>query len=1530
MASRVNTKFVIILAVALALLFAGVAGMLVLVRSRSGAQYVARGDKAMAAGDYVKAHRFYSIAVHKEQQNVVWLKKWREAMKKTVPPTQREYFEDFTMWVGLHRQLALAQPDSVEAHREYLDIILATAELGGADRRSWDNLVYEAENALAYFDGGGGDALRRYRGLARMRLLGSGSEVETRDAEEARKDLEAALAANPGDAPCAGAMATWHRRQALEARARSDAQAEKSHLEAGRTVLERAFAANPKDPTAITSLLRYRIDLALNDLDPSRGQPDLVKARRERLEAMKPVLADAFEAMKNAEAREIEFTRAAEFHIAATTIDAAGGERLTSELVERVVSMRPDAADLIYLQGRLLQARGENEQAIARLQRILDLPVPPVSMEGIRLYEFQKQALFLQANSAISLASAAQPGPDREAALKRAAGFRDLLNQRVPEGSPELLFIDAKQDIARDNPRAGAEKLAEYCRMTGNKTLEAFEALAIRAQVASRLDGQMGLAADLYTQALELRPEAVPVRMALGEVQARLQRYEEALQTYEDVLDQDPDNAEARERVAVIAELIDAPAGAAASAGGGVADKVTKVLIEAERLVRGGQNRPPNPEGADGVLERGLKENNTDPRLVLALISLKLNAGDEAGARATLERGLAAHPEHAQLTGLKRQFEASTSLEAALRVIGELDAPELEKQIARYQVNRQYGKRAEADQILAGLAQQAPDDARVIEAQFIQALERSEFEAATRLAERAKALDLDGADGLTFLGRIQIARGDLSGAVQTLRQAITSGPESVPTLRMLGQILQSQGRNTEAVDAYRAALRLTPDDRATIKALVVALARAQQPAEALQVARDSEQFARNDPEFLGMLYDLEAAAGDRRAALEGRERLAARSPTNTQNGAALAVLYIEDRQWEKARRLLAGLRAAEDSLPLVAIDARWHADQGDLATASQVYVDYLDKLAREQSVPPGPQPFLAFGEFLIQRGDPVKGIAAMEEAAKFQTEKREADLYRADRLVSLGRFGDAEPIYRAALEAGVADPELQILARSAECLFQQNRLDEAEQRIASAGPAANENVALIVLRAAIAEGRGDPRRARDLLNSAVERFPNQHLPYYRRALLTASDRQFQNDALADLDRCIALRPDFWQALVGRAEINFARGRDEEGFRDLRGAVQANPGVDDLRFTLVIQLLKRGREQEAFDAARAGAKLRPNDAALGTRLANIFAVAGLWNRAAQISKVVWETHRDGQSAAGYVVALLRSTPPALAEADAVLGAPQIGVDRQPGLLTLRTMLRAKQKQMVRAEADAAAAYELAVADPRQLGSWYDGMREAWPDAADRLRLLDKLGPREQNAGWFHLIRAQTLGENPARRGEAITVLEKTASETTDPVLGTEIYRALDSLYRLQGDIPKALEAAKKGLAVNDRDVILNNNAASYLSENLGRPDEALPFALRAHELAPGNITVIDTLAGVHRRRKDWAKAEEVLTLGLRVAQTPADKAGLQLGLIDILSQANDPTRAQEALRELRRHLDANPSALNDEQKKTLESLEQRIR
>src|SRR5262245_33773619 len=122
MAARVNSRFVVILAVVLSVAFALVAVVGMRMIHKSGEQLAAMGDEQMKAGKYKEAALLYSKAVNKDQQNPEMLRKWISALEKMSPEQVQEYQDVyFRSYVTATRALAEVLKTDLTAHRRFFD-----------------------------------------------------------------------------------------------------------------------------------------------------------------------------------------------------------------------------------------------------------------------------------------------------------------------------------------------------------------------------------------------------------------------------------------------------------------------------------------------------------------------------------------------------------------------------------------------------------------------------------------------------------------------------------------------------------------------------------------------------------------------------------------------------------------------------------------------------------------------------------------------------------------------------------------------------------------------------------------------------------------------------------------------------------------------------------------------------------------------------------------------------------------------------------------------------------------------------------------------------------------------------------------------------------------------------------------------------------------------------------------------------------------------------------------------------------------
>ena len=122
MASRVNTKFVIILIVAvvamLGMLFAAYSAVY-----KTADDLVALGDKAMVEGDTDLARKLYSKAVNKDPTVAENINKWISSLEQWTPETETAYYDAFRIdYLGAIRQASIVQRNNLEAYHRELGI----------------------------------------------------------------------------------------------------------------------------------------------------------------------------------------------------------------------------------------------------------------------------------------------------------------------------------------------------------------------------------------------------------------------------------------------------------------------------------------------------------------------------------------------------------------------------------------------------------------------------------------------------------------------------------------------------------------------------------------------------------------------------------------------------------------------------------------------------------------------------------------------------------------------------------------------------------------------------------------------------------------------------------------------------------------------------------------------------------------------------------------------------------------------------------------------------------------------------------------------------------------------------------------------------------------------------------------------------------------------------------------------------------------------------------------------------------------
>ncbi len=1508
MASKVNVKFVVLLSAVLGMVFVGVALAFVYIKLKSGDHYVRLADARLAVGDINGADMYLARAVGKDQSKVDWLVKWRDVRRKKVPETQSTYQEDYGMYVSILRTLANAKRTDVDAHREYLEEIYTEGQTLVLNRDVWRGLATATDAALKFFDPDRPAALRRYRGLAIVSLGAIDAEVSDAETNAARDDLEAAVKANPTDNDAANGLALWHRtrgRKLLAAENRDGAAAEFAE---GRKVIEALVAADPQSPFALVAQATLDAADAEAIPDPKKTAAELDKARMAAYDALKPRVKELAEKLKAAPPSKLSLDVLARFLQLAAAVDPKDGTMLALAVVDHAREPGHESADLMSLRSQLLAVTGDTEGSIAQDQAIIDLPKLPVSWAGMRQLDIRRRAMFQQTNAAMAMAFKATTDEARKAALARAAGYREQLAKNVPEHAPELLLIDGKLKYLEGDLRLSQRLLADFTKAPGDWGGQTAEAMLLSAEIAMKLD-QVGTAIELLEKVRQTHQNSPGILLNLAQMYQRIQRSQVAEGLYKQVLELDPTNEAAKAGLRLAQGLRDATVKND--------DPVVQVLVEAQRLQVGDGQKLGDEQAAVEFLEKNIATSGADARIVNAAARLRVARNELDLAKADVKAGLDKRPDDAEMKDYLKRLDAAGSLEGALALIEVQPGTPADKLWARSQVYRGFGKPEEAAAALAEMAKAAPTDVRAIEALFLAAIDRNDIAEAQRLTDVAVKVDADRADGDTYRARVLLAQGNFNEASALLERATTRG-NAVPALyRLLGVVQLQLGRLEQGLASIRHALDMSPTDLTTIKMYLTALVQTNHRTEALALARESQAYAQRDTEFLNTWLALESATGNRAVALERREQLFKRNQASIDlvNGVALAELYIEGRAWDDARKLIDKLRVGnETDSRVVSVDARWHADKGDLDGARQVFITLIEDWGKKlpEGKPLPPDPYIVFGQFMMGRGRTDWGLAALRQAERLQDPaKMDVSLLLGDVLLGQSLFPEAEAVYAKVVAAGVADPRHEIRKRLIEAKVQQRKLAEAEAEFVKLGAAADDDVEMMAQRAHTARGLGDMKRAKEILDRAVAKFPSEPLAYVRRARLLMVDTATVKDALADLDTAIKLRPTMWQARHTRGMLLLGLGQTDDGVKDLMAGVEGSPMMDTLRLELIETLLKLGREPEAVDVAEAGIKPRPNDVRLVGSVADRFASTGRWNRAVRYYKMLWQQLADEPSAILYVNALLSSTPPGLSDAEGVLATASLNTDKSMNLLMIRASLRRKQGRDDAARGDAVAAFDRCAATTGGPALWMDRLRKTFGEPRTMLVVLRAVKPPPALADWVTAQQAIVMTNDAPQRSEGTTTLQGLLANSVDRTVRLDACGALTMVYSQDEKWNEAVEVSRKGMELSPQDPMFCNNAAYFLNEKLQKPKDALAYAERAVTLAPDNDRIMDTLAVVHWQLGNRDQAMQIEGDALRKSRVDTDKAEWALKLAGWKLAAKDKTGATGLLDTLREMLADTP-------------------
>src|SRR5438874_1771655 len=399
-----------------------------------------------------------------------------------------------------------------------------------------------------------------------------------------------------------------------------------------------------------------------------------------------------------------------------------------------------------------------------------------------------------------------------------------------------------------------------------------------------------------------------------------------------------------------------------------------------------------------------------------------------------------------------------------------------------------------------------------------------------------------------------------------------------------------------------------------------------------------------------------------------------------------------------------------------------------------------------------------------------------------------------------------------------------------------------------------DNIEGRVVQAQALLGKGDIKQGTDILERADKSFANNPLIKYQLALAYLQGRN-TTQATSELEQAVKIAPKYVDAIVLLAQLRLRAGDPRSVITPLESALQLRPDITQIRTLLADAYQAVGRSEDAASLIREQIKKTPEDS-------QSYLVLGV---------ILKQQKKDDEARKAFEKSLELN--------------PQnvVAIDQLTDL-----DLAAKAFSAIHQRANA-----LLQKDPKSAPAYYIHgrsyvMEKNFAAAETALKKAIELDPNLAAA--YNLLVAIYVQTNklPEALKELETVLAKNPQYS--PALLTS-----GIIFERMGDFAKARDNYEKVLALNPKFAPALNNLAYIYSEKLNNLNRAGELARKAHELAPAEPSVQDTLGWVLYRQGKYQEAAELLE---QSASKSSDKGEIQfhLGMANYMMGRLDEARA----------------------------------
>src|SRR5437763_11460099 len=399
-----------------------------------------------------------------------------------------------------------------------------------------------------------------------------------------------------------------------------------------------------------------------------------------------------------------------------------------------------------------------------------------------------------------------------------------------------------------------------------------------------------------------------------------------------------------------------------------------------------------------------------------------------------------------------------------------------------------------------------------------------------------------------------------------------------------------------------------------------------------------------------------------------------------------------------------------------------------------------------------------------------------------------------------------------------------------------------------------DNIEGRVVQAQELLGKGDIKQGTDILERAEKSFANNPLIKYQLALAYLQGRN-TTQATSELEQAVKIAPKYVDAIVLLAQLRLRAGDPRSVITPLESALQLRPDITHIRTLLADAYQAVGRSEDAASLIREQIKKTPEDS-------QSYLVLGV---------ILKQQKKDDEARKAFEKSLELN--------------PQnvVAIDQLTDL-----DLAAKAFSAIHQRANAHLQKEPQSAPAYYIHGRSYVMEKNFAAAETALKKAIELDPNLAAA--YNLLVAISVQTNklPEALKELETVLAKNPQYS--PALLTS-----GIIFERMGDFAKARDNYEKVLALNPKFAPALNNLAYIYSEKLNNLNRAGELARKAHELAPAEPSVQDTLGWVLCRQGKYQEPAELVEPS---ASKSSEKGEIQfhLGMANYMMGRLDEARA----------------------------------